>query len=326
MKSIVLAILSIIIFSACSVRQHYEPIDVQKQANFTVNNSSSYIKTLNAKFATLKSNQYIDEDGISNKLLPEGYEFLNNSNSVLLAANKKGNLLFLDSNETITFKENVIAASAQGNIIALLFSNNSIALYDTKEKKYFFKKYYDVTYINDTRIAMPVFLTNIILLPTLSGKVVVVDRNSFKVIRTINIDPVSDVKNIILLEAIKDTLIAASTNKIISIKNGKSFSKELFIQSYVLTDEFVYVARLDGTVVKLDLSLNIINEVKFKFAKIQALVLSEKYLYAVESQDFVIRMNKDLTNSKVYPLHMYEQKIFSKNNILYFDDNYIKFK
>ena len=174
---------------------------------------------------------------------------------------------------------------------------------------------------------MPKFLNKVILFPILSGKVIVVDKDKYKVVKTITIDPLNEIKNIILLEAFDNTMIAASPNKIITIENGNLNKKEFFIQGYILEDKYIYIATHDGRILKLDLKLNIINEKKFKFAKFQALALGKDYIYAIESQSYLVKLSKNFKNTEIFNFPFEEdEKIFVNKNKIYVENKILILK
>jgi len=320
MKIIFLVTLFVFLFSGCSNKKFFEPTLTNGSIDAKEIITPAYISSINAKGGTLDNFMAIDKVGIIKNKFPEGFYFLNNIDGKILAANKSKELLFVDTNTTLKFKSNVVSASYQNNILAIVFSNNSIGLYDTKNKLFKLKKYYKHSFLNDTRIAMPIFLNKIILFPTLDGQVIVVDKKSSKVIKTLSIDPKNEVKNIILLEVIDNIMIVASPGKIFVLNQGDIKFKEFFIQSYILDDKFIYIASLDGTIYKFDLNLNIVNKKKFQFAKFQSLVVGE-YIYAIESQGYIVRLSKDFKETKVYTFPFEEdEKMFSSKNRLYLEN------
>ncbi len=327
MKYSILFIFTLFLFQGCSSKQYYAPEEssifgIKKEIITT----PSYIGTLNANGATTKDSRIINNFGISEFKLQDGYEFVNNTEKGIISADKKGNIFISDENITLNFRANVIAATSKENLLAIVFSDNSYGVYDLAEKKFKIKEYLESSYMNDTRIASPVILNKIILIPTLDGKIVIVDIESFKVSRTLLIDSQNDIKNIILLKTVGDTLIAATGNKIVSLNKGKYTSKELIIQNYLVNDDFIYLALLDGTVIKLDFDLNIINSKKFKFAKNHAIALDkEKNIYLIESQGYIIKLANDFKTSEVYNLPFYDdEKVFVSEDKIYFENKLLK--
>jgi hypothetical protein len=327
MKSLFLSVFLLFFMQGCSSKQYYTP---QESSIFGIDKkiitTPSYIASLNANGATTRDNRVINNFGISEFRLLDGYEYVNNTDKGMITANKKGDLLISDTNTTINFRTNVIAVTLKDNLLAMVFADNSYGVYDLNENKFKLKEYLENSYINDTRIAMPVILNKIILFPTLDGKIVIVEKESFKVSRTLLIDSQNDIKNIILLKTVGDTLIAASQNKLVSLNKGKYTSKELIIQNYSVNDEFIYLALLDGTVMKLDFDLNIVASKKFKFAKFHAISLDKgNNIYLIESQGYIIKLENDFSTMKVYNLPFYDdEKVYVNGDKIYFENKLLK--
>ncbi|MBI3873680.1 MAG: hypothetical protein HY307_01475, partial [Arcobacter sp.] len=118
----------------------------------------------------------------------------------------------------------------------------------------------------------------------------------------------------------------ASDNKIVSLNKGKYNAKDMLIQNYIVDDNFIYLALLDGSVVKLDFDLNIVNNTKFKFAKFHAIALdNQKNIYLLESQGYVIKLSNDFKTSVVDSLPFFEdEKVFVSKNKIYFENKLLK--
>jgi len=324
MKKYILLTLFILLFSACSNKQFYK-VDNTSSINTKIIDIPAYIKNINSVGATLEDNRYIDKNGISNDKLKDGYFFINNSNNDIISANKNHEL-YINNSKYIKFQNNVIAASLEGDLLALIFSNNVIALYDIKTNTYKLKEYSKPSFLNDTRIAMPLFLSNIILFPTLDGKILIVSKNNYELSKTISIDLNNEVNNIIFMKDLQDSLIVASSNVIASISQNNFVKKEFFIQSYAINENNIYIATLDGRIIKLDEHLNIIASKKYRFAKIQALSLSKDSLLAVESQGYIIKLDLNLKNESIDKISFEDdEKTFSSNAKIYFENKLLKF-
>jgi hypothetical protein len=327
MKSLFLLIFALFLFQGCSSKKYYAP----KESSIfgidkTIITTPDYIASLNANGATTKDNRIINNFGISEFKLLEGFEYINNTDTGIISANKKGDIFISDTNTTINFRTNVVGATLQDNLLAIVFSDNSYGVYDINENKFKLKEYLEASFVNDTRIAMPVILNKIILFPTLDGKIVIVEKESFRISRTLLIDSQNDIKNIILLKAIGDTLITASQNKIVSLNKGKYTTKELIIQNYSVDDEYIYLALLDGTVLKLDFDLNIVASKKFKFAKFHAIALDkERNIFLIESQGYIVKITNDFKEEKVFNLPFYDdEKVYVSGDKIYFENKLLK--
>ena len=69
--------------------------------------------------------------------------------------------------------------------------------------------------------------------------------------------------------------------------------------------------------------MKILKRKKFKFAKFHALGAGE-YIYALESNDYLIRLDSNLEDVKIFDLSFDEdKKVISIGDKLYFDDKSI---
>lgn len=327
MKSIIYFAFVLVIFSGCSSKQYYNPKDTK---SFELNKETitlpSYIKSINSSGATTRDNRIINNFGLSSFKLQDGYEYINSSNGTIISGDKNGNIFLSDTNQTINFSSNAIGAAKKENLLALTFSDNSFGIWDLKENKFKLKEYLENSFVNDTKFAMPVILNKITLFPTLDGKIVIVENETLKITRTLSIDLQSEIKNVTLLQTVGDVLVGGTGNKIVSLNKGKFNSKDMLIQNYFVDEDFIYLALIDGSVLKLDFDLNIINQTKFKFAKFHAIALDkEKNIFLLESGGYIIKLSNDFKNSTVDSFPFYEdEKVFVSKNKIYFENKLLQ--
>ncbi|MGM0519243.1 MAG: hypothetical protein ACQERD_06350 [Campylobacterota bacterium] len=322
----ILSILAIVfVFVGCSSKKYFEPKNVKGDFVSTYNSLPSEIKSINRAGATLESQEFISKNGISKKQLPEGFEFLNLSDTQkVIATNKKDKILVGD--KKIEVNDVVVGASLKGNILAILYSNNSIELIDTNTNKTVFKEYLIKSLANDTRLVNPYFMGNLILFPTLNGKIVIVSAQNFKSVRTISVDPDGQFNNIIFLEIDEETqtLITATANKIVSISPQEVLSQDYEIRDLILENSFIYLATIDGRVIKLSLDLNELNTQKFKYSKIHALAYNNSNIYAIESQGYVIKTDTNFNKSEILDFNFTNtDRLIVIDNKIYFSNNHI---
>lgn len=217
----------ILFFSACSGKKYYEPEKISTNMKIEEKSLSSSIISFNKIGATLKDNRVINKNGISNYKLPNDFEFLNlTDDGRVIATNYVDKILI--GEEEIQLKNVVVAASLKKEKLALVYSDNSIELIDIVKKQTLFKQYLPLSLANDTRIANPMFIGNLILFPSLNGRVIIVSTLTNEAIRNISVDTDGKFNNIIFLGVIDkdETLILASTNKIVAISSKNIFTKE----------------------------------------------------------------------------------------------------
>lgn len=324
MKYILTSLLAVVLFTACSSKKYFEPEDVENELQVQTSSLPSSIKSMNRVGATLESNEVVTRYGLSDFKLPENYEFLNLSvDGKVISSNKKDRILIGD--EELVLNNVVIAASLKDDKLALIYSDNSIELINIKTKKTLFKDYLQESLANDTRVVNPYFMGNLILFPTLNGKVIIVSTISNDSVKNISVDPKGQFNNIIFLDVDKpsQTLVTATANKVVSISTKEILSKSYEIRDIILKDEYVYIATIDGQLIKLSLDLKEISKKKFRYSKIHALAFTDS-LYAIESQGYAIKINKDFTQNEVLEFDFdNEERMIVLDNKIYFDNKFI---
>jgi len=313
----------LLIFTGCSSKQYFEPEDTYTYKGTTLDLSSAIID-LNSNGATLEDKSFISKEGILSNS-KENYKFLNFSDNTIISADSSATIYLKNEqlDESFSFDKNIISASKNKNLLAFGSIDNSITLYDIQTKKTIFKEYSKHSSVNNIKIANPIFLNTVVLYPTLDGKVIILDLKTNTVVKTINIDPSSDINNIIFLKEVNNTLIAATSKKLFSFVNGKVNIKELDVQNVIIDKQNIYVATLDGEIIKYDFFLTKIDSKKFRFAKINALSFGTN-LYALESQGFLIRISEDFKTVKIFDFSFDEkEKVIAIDNKIYFEDEYI---
>lgn len=323
MKYLLVLLASLFLFTACSKKQYFEPED-SYSLNKDSSSLNSSIYSFNRDGATLENGQFISSKGVSKITLPEGFELLNENEDKIIATNNKDKILVND--KEITTNTVVISASLKNDILAIVNSDNSIMAYDLRDDKIIFKEYLNKSLANDNRIAAPYFMSNLLLYPTLDGKIVVVSSQNYKIIRNIIVDANSQFNNIIFLNVVNNTLIAASSNKVISVGDGVLSIKDYDLRDIISHNTDIYLATIDGQIIKTDISLNVQDRRKYKFAKFYALAFGDS-LYALESQGYIVNISEDFKTDKIYDFSFdEEEKVIVFNDTIYINDEYIKLK
>ena len=324
MKYILTSLLSLFLFTACSGKKYYEPEDVSSNIELNKESMSSSISSMNKIGGTLNNKQVITKNGISSYELPEGFNFLNITEDGRIIATNYIDKILIGKEERVV-KDVVVAASLKNEKLALVYSSNTIELLDINTSKTLFKEYLPLSLANDTRITNPYFMGNLILFPTLNGKVIIVSSSNNESIKNISVDPDNEFNNIISLNVIESTqtLIVASPNKIVSISPKEILSKDYEIRDIIVNKENIYLATIDGQIIKLTANLDQVAKKKYKYAKIHALAFTDS-LYAVESQGYLINIKDDFAEDTIYNFGFdNEERMLAIGNKIYFDSKYI---
>jgi hypothetical protein len=300
MKYLLFALSFVLILTGCSSKKYFEPEDTQGDLKVQTESIAYDIKSMNRVGATLENGQVITKDGLSKFKLPENFDFLNVSeDGKVIATNNKDKILI--GEEELTIGDVVIAASLKDDRLALIYSNNTIELIDMINNKTLFKEYQPISLANDTRVTNPHFMGNLILFPTLNGKVIIVSKVSNEAVKNISVDPDGKFNNIIFLDVIQSlqTLIVATPNKIVSISPKEILAKDYELRDILVNKEDVFIATIDGQIIKLSPYLEEVSKSKIKYSKIHSLAYTNS-LYAIESQGYIINISDDFTSKKVY--------------------------
>jgi hypothetical protein len=324
MRYFLISLSAIFLFTACSGKKYFEPEDVNSNIELNKESMSSSITSMNKIGATLDNKKVITAQGISSFELPEKFDFLNVSADGKIIATNYINKILIGNEERIV-KDVVVAASLKDNKLALVYSNNTIELIDIKTNKTLYKEYLPISLANDTRITNPYFMGGLILFPTLNGKVIIVSANTNESVKNISVDPDSEFNNIISLNVIESTqtLIVASPNKVVSISPKEIIAKNYEVRDIIVKNDDVYLATIDGQIIKLTPSLVEVAKKKYKYAKIHALAFTNS-LYAVESQGFLINLNQNLTDDEIYKFSFdNKERMIAIGNKIYYGSKYI---
>ncbi|MCG3665611.1 hypothetical protein L5F09_07620 [Aliarcobacter butzleri] len=324
MKYILVSLVSVFLFTACSGKKYFEPEDTSSNIELNEKSIPATIKSFNKIGATLEDNKVITKNGISQNELPEGFEFLNlTEDGRIIATNYIDKILI--GNQERKVSEVVVAASLRNEKLALIYSNNSMELIDINTNKTLFKEYLPISLANDTRITNPFFMGNLILFPSLNGRVIIVSSVNNEAVRNISVDPDSQFNNIIYIGVIESnqTLIVASPNRVVSISPRDVISKEYDLRDIIVNNNDIYIATIDGQIIKLNATLDQVAKKKYKYAKIHALAFSDS-LYAVESQGFLINIDENFDKDVIYDFSFdNEERMIAIGNKIYFGSDYI---
>lgn len=284
------------------------------------------IVSMNKNSATLENGSYITKNGITKDPLPEGFKYLNATQDGKPIAADTNNKLMLGSASNIIEMDNIVVAAALKNdILAVVYVDNSIALKDLSKDQIIYKDYFEPALSNDTKIANPVFMSNIILIPTLRGEVKVVEIASGRLVRNIVVDTKSDFSNIIFLDIIQERLIAATKHKIISVGTDNLGIQTYDMRDVIIANDNIIVTLIDGTIIKLNSKLDELAKRKYPFAKLYATVFTDN-LYIAESQGYLIQIDEDFEQDVIYEFNMdADDRVIALGNRLYYQDRYIEF-
>ncbi|WP_267524725.1 hypothetical protein [Campylobacter sp. MG1] len=299
MKKYSLIALSILLMACSSSKQYYEPKNTQELKQIKVKDDS-----LLSKF--------------------KNYEIINKKDEVVFISNNLGFLKGLKDNEIIydeKFPAKIVSIDINNDKAIMVDALNNVIIYDLSAKKYLFSQNYGQANGIIKKLANPQFNGKFIIVPTLDGKLLIFNNDNNTFFKSINVGTQDFFNNIIFFDTNKDSLVAASSSKIFTIVDNKSYIKILNIKKVFTNKNDIYVLANDGRIIKYDYLLKEKISTKFKYANFNAVHFYNSNLYALEFGGYLIKLDENLKELAVYDLNGKVKKgAYFKDNILFYNN------
>lgn len=317
----------VLFFSACSSKQYFEPDTIEGSVD-TTGFLPSYIKVAQRDGATLEDGHFIDRDGVSTFKLKKGHRYINKSPKYIISASPCGEVILYDHSgkeeRVLHFEREVVSANEENDYLALLFANNEIALFDLRSDGYIFRQVEQEATANDIRVAAPKFLDDLVIYPTLDGKMVIVDIKSGQPLRIIAASSEKFFNNVIFLDIIDNKLVAATQRRVVSVSPEFINNIEADVRDVIFVGDRVYIFSKQGEIILTDSNLREKKRLKFPFAHFDAVIYGN-FIYAIESQGYIIAVDRELLTPFVYELSSsISGPVFASKDRVYFKNYYFE--
>jgi len=319
----------LLVISGCGTkRQYFEPEVLAGKISYDGSLPGTIIDAVRDG-ATLDNGQIITKQGLLNNVtLPKGFVYLGEDQGRYIAASKCGALQIVDSDKKVLFSKectvSVASASLKGNVLALVLGSNELVLIDISDGKELMRLKQDNVYVLDSRIAAPYFLGDLIVFPTLDGKLVIIDAQTKQPIRDVVVSNDKFFGNIIYLQVLNDRLVAATKSKVVSISPKSISFLEKDIKDVIVLDNRIFVFTKDGRVMLTDADLKVLKERKFPFATFAG-TIHGSYIYMIEKSGYIIATDLDLVSTNIYKLpDAIETHLFTTGDTLYYKNHFFK--
>ncbi len=329
MKNLLLLLFSLLLFSACSSKSQYLPKSVASSLKYSADMKSK-LRTVSRDGATYANGMVIsNKRGLLQKKLEKDFRFVYDSGSRILVSREDGLVRVLKDGERRFehhFDFALSSGAIQGNLLAAVLSNNTLILYDMQADKEIYKEALEPTFANDARLANPLFLNDLVIFPTLDGRLLIMNVARKVILRDIAISNKKLFNNVIFLAQKNNILVAATASKVIVIDPRRIYTKAIDVKDLLYDSNRLYIFTKTGKIVLTDLKLDVKKEVEFPFAIFSAVMGTDR-LYAVEKSGYLIEIDKNLENTKVYALPSEINKpVFVFKNRLFFGQHFLKIK
>jgi len=323
--SFVIAILAVFIFTGCSSKQYFEP---EKTYRAPTHSYSGTIVNLSRDGGTLKNGNYIGKSGINKINLGKGYRFLSENNKYVLATNVKGVLKVISKKSkrpvhTLSLDIPVVSASIKNGVIAYILNNNTFGLYKIASKKKLIESPSEVTYAIDTRAPSPIFIDNLAVMPMLDGKLIIVDIYNTDNAKVVYLSSYKSFNNIIYLSRVGNTLISSTSKKIMTLGDSGQHEYHANISEVASTHRNIYLFTKEGKIIRLNQTLKILSEKKFKFSHFSVATTYNNRVYALDQKGSLIVLSADLNKYKIYDIGEVKNPAFVAGSKLYKDGKVI---
>lgn len=324
--SLILLVYIAISFSACASKEVFEPDVVGDDWEY-YGDSDFTIENISQNAALVEDQKILVKDNVLDVVLDENDRLLGFSDGWVISSNIDGNLT-LHASKDISLKEHfelkrtIATASVKDDVLAVLFSNNKIALYSISDKKLLLKEQGDAPVVVNSKLMAPYFKDGLVIFPTLDGKVVLINLEQKKKLRTVIVSSEDNFNNVIYFNFVNNKIIASTGNKILSLSN-KELRVKHDIRNVVDDGKNIYLTTKQGEIISLTPDLQQNKKVKFPFAHFLGLIVGTHKIYALEKEGYIIELSKDLLEYTIHEVDVEDGYIFIDDKVFYIDDEYI---
>jgi len=316
----------IILFSACSFKEVYEPMKLSSDWEAYEESKHTIIDTA-SNVALLADRTVLTHTGLVNVEINEDDRLISESDGWIISASVDGNLSLIFQNDVsvvrhFNLNKSVAGASVSGNDLAITFADNEIALYDMETKNILFKEQGSKFIATDSRIVNPFFMRGLVLFPTLDGKVIFVNNAKKKRLRTVIVSSEDNFNNVIAFELVQNKIIAATSYKILSMAK-KEIRVKYEIRNIIYDEDKIFIATKQGEVISLTPDLQVESKVKFPFAHFYAMVSNGDKLYVLEKEGYLIVLDKKSFDYTVHEVDFDDGFVFTSKKSFFVNDKKI---
>ena len=325
-KYILFASIFGVLFSACSTKEVYEPLSLSTDWEKYENADATIIdKSLN--IALLDNSKVLVKEGVLDIAIDKSHRVISHSNDWIISSSIDGNTSLISVNdntkiEQFELKKTIASATVNGDNLAILFSDNELAIYSIATKKVLFKEQGGKSLAVDARIVNPYFMNDLVLFSTLDGKIIIVNIKLKKKLRTVIVSSEDNFNNVIYFNVINNKIIAATSYKILSLSD-KEVREKYEIRSVVNDNKNMFITTKQGEVISLTPDLQVNAKIKFPFAHFLGMISQGDKLYILEKEGYMIVLDKDMYNYSVHEVDLEDGFVFVAEKLFYVADEKI---
>jgi len=319
----------VILLSACSTKEVFQPKELQDEWDQYGSIQSNIVDT-SLNIAKLEDNKVLTSEGVLDIRIDKNKRVLSLSDGWVISASIDGNITLVSTKDNslkkdFQLKKTVAAASVHANTLAVLFADNEIALYSLETKELLFKEQGGKSTAVNTKIVSPYFMNGLVLFSTLDGKVIIVNLKMKKRLRTVIVSSEDNFNNIIYLNIVDKKIVAATAYKVLALSK-KELRVKYEIRDIIYDKKNLYIATKQGEIISLTPDLQVNSKIKFPFAHFLGMVSDGEYIYILEKEGYIIKLNKNMKDYTVHEVDISNGFIFVTNKLFYVNNKIILIK
>ncbi len=327
MRYLSLAIIaSMVLLTGCSSKKYFEPKE-SGSASSAISGHSGKATYITRDGVTFDNHTYISKKGTSSYKLKSGEVYIGENSSYILTTNQSGKLLLIGKKshkvaKTIEFQAPIVSANIKNGLLVYLLQDNTFGIYKISNDTKLVENKAEDAFAVDARIASPMFIDNLAVVPTLDGKLLIMDMNSPENAKVIYISSQSKLNNVIYLSRVGNLLVAATPNRVMTIGTAEGeFTQG--ISEVAISKGSIYLFTKAGEIIKVDSSLKQKAYKKFKFAHFSVATAFGGKVYALDQQGSLIVMDKNLKKYRIYDVGEVKEFAFVSGHKIYKDNSII---
>jgi len=320
-------ILGTLLMTGCNSRKSFEPEETSS-ASAAISKTGKEAVAIVRDGVTFSDGTFLTRSGMGSVKLPKGFHYVNQSSKYVLAADDTGQILILDRHSGKVIKKGkldlpLVSATIRGNNIYYVAQDNVFGVYSISANKTKISAKVGRAYAVDTRIANPIVLSGTIVVPTLDGKLLLIDPRNPQAARGMMIGNDYNLNNVIFLRKLGSRIIAATPKKLISAAPGAMHKFDAPIADVTISGSTIYALTGDGRVVKLSPSLKVLAQRSFPYAQFTAIAVVGGKVFALDRSGALIVMDSSLKKDRIYDVGEVDDYAFVAGNRLYIDDEVV---
>ena len=330
MKAVALITFTIaaLLFSGCSSKKYFEPEQTFSASSASTSYGGS-MSDISREGGTLKSGQYISKAGVSSINLGEGYRFLNENDTYVLATNAEGILKIIDKKtkeavRAVSLKVPVVSATIHKGVIAYILNSNTFGIYKMAGNEKVVESRSETTFAIDARAASPIFIDSLVVMPMLDGKLIIVNIEDSENAKVVYLSTEKVFNNVIYLSRKGNTMVAATPKRLLTLGNSGQNEYKANISEVAFDNGIIYLFTKEGEIIALDSDLVKVGESKYKFAHYSVGTAFNGRVYGLDQGGSLIVMDSALTKHKIYDLGEVDEPAFIAGTKLYKDGDIIE--